>query len=55
MDILQLEKTFATLKAKHKKNPSKTLLDRIDATRLELSLALTDKAEKYILWSRAKF
>lgn len=55
MDILPLEKTFATLKSKHKKNPSKTLLDRVDATRLELNLTLTAKVEKHIRWSGAKF
>lgn len=55
IDIQRLKKSFVTLKAEHKKHPSKVLTDRLDVIRLELNLALTAKAEKHIRWSGAKY
>lgn len=55
MDIVKLEKSFATLKTEHKKNPTNASIKQLDAARLELNLALTAKAEKNIRWSGAKF
>lgn len=55
IDIKNMENKFADLKIQHKKCPSKMLAEQLDATRLELNLALTAKAVKHIHWSGAKF
>lgn len=54
MDIVKLEKALATLKTKHEKYPTHTSIEKLDAARLELYLALMAKAEKHIRWSGAK-
>lgn len=51
----KLEKAFSTLRAKHKRDPTKVSIPHLDAARLSLNLALTPKAEKSLHWSRARF
>lgn len=50
MDIVKLEKAFATLKYKLKKNPTNASIAQFDAARIELNLALTAKTKKHIRW-----
>lgn len=54
-DIQRLEKELSRMCHLHKQDPKQVPIDKLDAARLSLNLALTSKAKKHIRWSRAKF